>query len=509
MKSTAVVGGMTLVSRLLGFVRDMVIAQAFGATAATDAFFVAFKIPNFLRRLFAEGAFAQAFVPVLSEYKQSNGHGELKAFLDRTAGTLASLLLAATAIGTAAAPWVILVFAPGFAREGRQYDLAVELLRVTFPYLFFISLTAFAGGILNIFGRFAIPAITPLFLNLCMIAAALWLAPLLDEPMVALAWGVLVAGAVQLLFQAPALWRMGLLPRLRWGFHDAGVRRILGLMGPALFGVSVTQINLLLNTVLASLLASGSVSWLYYSDRLLEFPVGLFGVALGTVVLPALSLSHSGGRPEAFSHALDWALRWVLAVGLPATVGLALLAEPILSALFEYKEFGAADVRMAGQSLLAYSLGLIGFVAVKVLVPGYSARQDARSPVRYGVVAVAGNIVLSLALTPWLAHAGLALATALAALANAGLLLRKLLKDGVYRPAPGWAGFFGRAIVANLAMGLLLFHLADMGLWAGWGKLDRLGHLLLWIAAGVGVYCLCLWLCGLRPRHLALRGGEV
>ncbi|BBL72261.1 putative lipid II flippase MurJ [Methylogaea oryzae] len=499
---------MTLVSRLLGFVRDMAIAQAFGATAATDAFFVAFKIPNFLRRLFAEGAFAQAFVPALSECRQNNGHAELKAFIDGTAGALASLLLALTAIGMAAAPWVILLFAPGFAQEGRQYDLAVQLLRVTFPYLFFISLTAFAGGILNIFGRFAVPAITPVILNLCMIAAALWLAPLSDEPMLALAWSVSVAGAAQLLFQAPALWRLGLLPRLRWGFGDAGVRRILGLIGPSLFGVSVTQINLLLNTVLASLLASGSVSWLYYSDRLLEFPVGLFGVALGTVVLPALSLNHSGGRAGAFSLALDWALRWVAAVGLPATVGLALLAEPILSVLFEYEEFTATDVRMAGQSLLAYSLGLVGFVAVKVLVPGYSARQDARSPVRYGVVAVAANIVLSFALAPWLAHAGLALATALAALLNSGLLLRKLLKDGVYQPAPGWGEFFGRMAVANAAMGLWLFRWADRGEWAGWDKAERAGHLLLWVVAGAGVYGLCLWLCGMRPRHLSLRGGE-
>jgi putative peptidoglycan lipid II flippase len=505
LKSTAVVSGMTLISRVLGFVRDMVVAQAFGVSAASDAFFVAFRIPNFLRRLFAEGAFSQAFVPVLSDYKENNSHADLKGFLDRTGGSLALVLMAVSAVGMLAAPLVILLFAPGFARGGPQYALAVEMLRITFPYLFFISLTAFASGILNTFGRFAVPAFTPVFLNLCMIAAALWLAPLMDEPIMALAWGVCAAGLVQFLFQAPALWRIGALPRLRWGFHDPGVMRVIRLMGPALFGVSVTQLNLLISTILASFLATGSVSWLYYSDRLMEFPVGMFGVALGTVVLPVLSRSHAGGRAEAFSNALDWALRWVVLIGIPATVGLALLAEPLLSALFEYREFTASDVHKAGQSLMAYTVGMIGFLAVKVLVPGFTSRQDTRTPVRYGMVSVAANIVLNLALAPVLAHAGLALATALAALLNSGQLLRKLLKDGLYRPVGGWGGFLSRVAVASLAMALLLFHLADMDQWAHWRKVERLWHLALWVTGGAGLYGLCLWLSGLKPRHVLRR----
>ncbi|HLF96086.1 MAG TPA: murein biosynthesis integral membrane protein MurJ [Methylococcaceae bacterium] len=505
LKSTAVVSGMTLISRILGFVRDMVVAHAFGAGAASDAFFVAFRIPNFLRRLFAEGAFSQAFVPVLSDYKENNSHADLKGFLDRTGGSLAVVLMMVTALGMIAAPLVIWLFAPGFARGGEKYELAVEMLRITFPYLFFISLTAFASGILNTFGRFAIPALTPAFLNLCMIAAALWLAPVMDVPILALAWGVCAAGLVQFLFQAPSLWRIGALPRLRWGFHDPGVMRVMRLMGPALFGVSVTQVNLLVSTILASFLATGSVSWLYYSDRLMEFPVGMFGVALGTVVLPVLSRSHAGGKPEAFSNSLDWALRWVLLIGMPASVGLALLAEPLLSALFEYREFTASDVHMAGQSLMAYTVGMLGFLAVKVLVPGFSSRQDTRTPVRYGMWSVAANIVLNVSLAPLLAHVGLALSTALAALINAGLLLQGLLKRGVYRPLPGWGVFLSRVLLANLAMALFLFLMADMAQWAEWRKLERVWRLAFWVAGGAGAYLLCLILSGLAPRHVLRR----
>ncbi|MEO1898761.1 MAG: murein biosynthesis integral membrane protein MurJ, partial [Methylococcales bacterium] len=336
-KSTAIVSSMTMISRVLGFIRDMLFARVFGIDSATDAFFVAFKIPNFMRRLFAEGAFSQAFVPILSDYKEQGSQQALKLFIDRTAGTLALILLLVTIVGVIAAPLLITLFAPGFIHEQKQFDLTVQMLRITFPYLFFISLVAFAGGILNSHGKFAIPAFTPVFLNLCMIAAAIWLSPLMPEPIVALAWGVFAAGIVQLLFQVPALHRLGLLPSFQLGFKDPGVKRILKMMLPALFGVSVTQINLLLDTLIASFLVAGSVSWLYYSDRLVEFPLGIFGIALATVILPNLSKNHAANDPVEFSKSMDWALRLVLLIGLPASVGLLILAEPMLSTLFQYE----------------------------------------------------------------------------------------------------------------------------------------------------------------------------
>ncbi|BCX81489.1 putative peptidoglycan lipid II flippase [Methylomarinovum caldicuralii] len=502
-RSTAVVGGMTLISRILGFIRDVVIAYLFGANAATDAFFVAFKIPNFLRRLFAEGAFSQAFVPVMAEYKEQRGQAELKRFLDRTAGSLAMVLMAVTLLGVIGAPWVILVFAPGFSRSGEVYELAVQMLRITFPYLFFIASTAMAGAILNTFNRFAVPAFTPVLLNLCLIASAWWLAPQLPQPIIALAWGVFAAGSLQLLFQFPALWRLKLLPRLRWGFHDPGVRKILKLMLPALFGVSVTQINLLIDTLLASLLPHGSISWLYYSDRLVEFPLGVFGIALATVILPNLSKDWAAGRREDFSRAIDWALRWVVLIGLPAAAGLAVLARPILATLFQYRAFTAHDVHMAGLSLTAYAVGLVGFILVKILVPGFTARQDTRTPVRFGVAAMVVNIVLNLGLIGWLAHAGLALATSLAACVNGGLLLRRLRRLGVYRPGPGWWGLLLRVVVANGVMAACLYYTAREFSWTELSRPElRLVRLILLIGLGVSVYGGSLWLVGLRLRHL-------
>ncbi|BCX87749.1 putative peptidoglycan lipid II flippase [Methylomarinovum tepidoasis] len=500
-RSTAVVGGMTLISRVLGFVRDVVIAYLFGANAATDAFFVAFKIPNFLRRLFAEGAFSQAFVPVMAEYKEQRGRVELKRFLDRTAGSLALVLMAVTVLGVIGAPWVILVFAPGFARSGEVYALAVQMLRITFPYLFFIASTAMAGAILNTFNRFAVPAFTPVLLNLCLIASAWWLAPQLPQPVTALAWGVFAAGSLQLLFQFPALWRLKLLPRLRWGFHDPGVRKILKLMLPALFGVSVTQINLLIDTLLASFLPHGSISWLYYSDRLVEFPLGVFGIALATVILPNLSKDWAAGRREDFSRAIDWALRWVVLIGLPAAVGLAVLARPILATLFQYRSFTAHDVHMASLSLTAYAVGLIGFILVKILVPGFTARQDTRTPVRFGVAAMVVNIVLNLGLIGWLAHAGLALATSLAACVNGGLLLMRLRRLGVYRAGPGWWGLLLRVVVVNGMMAASLYYAAREFSWEGLLEI-RLLQLAGLIGLGVLVYGSGLWIVGLRFRHL-------
>lgn len=501
-KSTAIVGSMTLISRILGFVRDMVIATIFGADAATDAFFVAFKIPNFLRRLFAEGAFSQAFVPVMAEYKEQRGQAALKIFLDRTAGSLALVLVGVTALGMLGAPWIVLVFAPGFARVGPQYELAVEMLRITFPYLFFISSTALASGILNTLGRFALPALTPVWLNLSLITAAWWLAPHLPEPVMALAWGVFAAGVLQLVFQFPSLWRLKLLPRLRWGFHDPGVRKILKLMLPSLFGVSVTQINLLVDTLLASFLPLGSISWLYYSDRLVEFPIGVFGVALGTVILPNLSKDWALERREVFSTTLDVALRWVVVIGLPATVGLVMLAEPILTALFQYRSFTAHDAHMASLSLMAYGSGLMGFILVKILVPGFTSRQDTKTPVRFGVWTMLANLVLSLSLIWPLAHAGLALATSLAAWVNSGLLLRRLLKEKVYRPGKGWWLFLLRVILANGVMGAVLYYGAGNLDWENRGAEARLVQLILWIGLGGAVCASCLFLVGMRPRHL-------
>jgi putative peptidoglycan lipid II flippase len=501
LKSTAVVSSMTMISRILGFIRDMLFARIFGVDAGTDAFFVAFKIPNFLRRLFAEGAFAQAFVPVLSDYKEQGSKQALKLFIDKTAGTLALVLALVSLIGVIAAPIIITLFAPGFSNEGKQYDLAVQMLRITFPYLFFISSVAFAGGILNSHGKFAVPAFTPVFLNICMISAAIWLSPLMDEPVIALAWGVFAAGIVQLLFQFPALYRLGLLPKLKLGFKDSGVKRILTLMLPAIFGVSVTQINLLLDTIIASLLAAGSVSWLYFSDRLVEFPLGLFGIALATVILPSLSKNHAANDPVQFSKSLNWALQLVLLIGLPASIGLLMLAEPMLSTLFLSDKFTTHDVHLAGESLMAYSMGLLGFILVKVLVPGFSSRKDTKTPVRFGIYAMITNMGLNIILAFPFAHTGLALATSLSAFFNASLLLGKLIKDKIFTPGKNWANFSVKIIFANEVMALFLYIGVDTNQWFEWSEFDRAFNLALWIFLAGLVYLFALLLIGVRPNN--------
>ena len=506
LKSTAVVSAMTLVSRVLGFVRDMLVARLFGASMGTDAFFVAFKIPNLLRRLFAEGAFSQAFVPVLSEYKTQRDQEAVRELVERVTGTLALILFAVTAVGVIAAPVLVSVFAPGFIDEPEKHALAGEMLRLTFPYLLFISLTALAGGILNSYGRFAVPALTPVLLNLSLIGCAVWLAPRMEEPVTALAWGVFIAGAAQLAFQLPFLARLKLLPRPRWGWRDSGVRKILKLMGPAIFGSSVAQINLLFDTLIASLLVTGSVSWLYYSDRLMEFPLGLFGVALATVILPSLSRKHAGDDPAAFSATLDWALRWALLIALPAAVGLALLAGPMLTTLFQYDQFTAADVAMAQMSLIAYSLGLPGFILIKVLAPGFYARQDTKTPVRIGIRAMITNMGLNvLFVVPMVLaglpgpHTGLALATAGSAWLNAGWLLATLKRDGVYTPAEGWPKLFIQVLIANAAMAaLLLWGSAETTQWIEWGAGRRIGQLALWIGAAAALYFAVLFAGGVR-----------
>ena len=504
-RSTAVVSVLTTLSRVLGYVRDVFYAVLLGAGGgvAADAFLVAVKVPNFLRRLFAEGAFSQAFVPVLSEYKVQREHTQVRALVDAVAGSLGSVLAGVTVVGIVAAPAVIAVFAPGFLDDPEKFDLAAQMLRITFPYLLFISLTALAGGILNSYGRFAVPAVTPVLLNLSIIAMALWVAPGMAQPVFALAWGVFIGGVAQLALQLPFLLRLGLLPRPRLGFHHEGVRRVLRLMLPALFGVSVTQINLLLDTLLASFLETGSVAWLYYADRLVEFPLGIFGISLGIVILPALSRDHASGESGGFSRNLDWALRWVVVIGVPSTIGLMLLAGPMLATLFQHGAFTVSDARMAGLALVAYAVGLMGFILVKVLAPGFFARQDTRTPVRIAVVAMVANMAMNLMLIWSLAHVGLALATALGAWVNGGLLYRTLRRQGVYRPGPGWGRFALQVGVAAAALAALLaWGVADLSTWAARDGLSRALHLGAWVFAGAGLYTLLLLALGVRPRQL-------
>ncbi|MCB1857867.1 MAG: murein biosynthesis integral membrane protein MurJ [Gammaproteobacteria bacterium] len=502
LKSLAKVGVNTLLSRILGFLRDLVFAHLFGASAGTDAFFVAFKIPNFLRRLFAEGSFSVAFVPVLTEYKEKRTFEELKLFVDHVAGTLGAVLLAVTVLGVLCAPLIIMVFAPGFMGQSGKLELASDMLRLTFPYLFFISLTAFAGGILNSHQRFGIPAFTPVLLNISMIACAFWLSPLMDRPIVALAWGVLLAGVVQALFQLPFLHQLRLVPRFVFAPKDEGVRRIARLMLPALFGVSVTQLNLLLDTLIASFLVSGSISWLYYSDRLMEFPLGVLGVALGTVILPNLSARHATESPEGFSRTLDWALRWTLLLGLPSAVGLFMLSEAVISTLFLSDLFQAEDVAMSARSLMAYSLGLAPFILIKVLAPGYYARQDTRTPVRIAVMAMFANMVLNILLVFPLAHAGLALATSLSASLNAYLLYRGLRAENVYLPHSGWLWLIVRGVTASLVLAIVLYIGAgDLSGWVESTPGDRVGRLVVLILGGAATYFAALYLLGIRFRH--------
>ena len=511
LRGTSVVGSATLLSRVLGLARDVVFARFTGASDAADAFFVAFKIPNFFRRLFAEGAFAQAFVPVLAEYRQNGGIAAVRELNDRVAGALGGTLLLVTLFGVLCAPLVAGLFAFGWwwgGNEPEKFALATDMLRITFPYLMLISLTGFAGAILNSFDRFAIPALTPVLLNVVLIAAATITTGWFDPPIVALAWGVLAAGVVQLLFQIPFLVAHGLLPRPRWDWQHPGVRKILRLMAPAIFGVSVTQISLVLDTVLASFLPTGSVTWLYFSDRLTELPLGVFGVAVATVILPNLSRQHAGGDPRRFRHTLDWALRSVTLIALPAAVALFVLAEPLLTVLFEYGNMTPRDMQMAAWSLRAYTFGLLAFMLIKVLAPGYFARQDTVTPVRFGLIAIASKMILSLLfVVPLhmyfkLGHMGLAMATAGQAAINAWLLYRGLRHSDVYSPEPGWGAYLLRLLLANLAMAAVLLGLLYLWPhwhdWSWWQRAWRMGAL---VTAGGGTFGLVLLASGLRPRH--------
>src|SRR6267378_2628328 len=518
LKTLATVSSMTFISRVLGLVRDVLIARLFGAGLATDAFFVAFRIPNLLRRLFAEGAFSQAFVPVLSEYRTCRGDTETKLLVDRTATLLTLALVAATALGVAAAPIIIYVSAPGFAATPAKFDLTVAMLRITFPYILFISLVSLAGGILNTWSRFAIPALTPALLNLSFIFGALFLSPYFEPPVMVLAWAVFVGGVLQLALQVPALARIGMLPRPRLSFTDPGVRRILLLMGPAVLGVSVAQVSLLINTIIASFLGDGRISWLYYADRLMEFPTALLGVALGTVLLPSLSKYQSASSDGEYSKLLDWGLRLTFLLAAPAAVALALLSVPLVTTLFYHGEFGASDVWMTRQALIAYSAGLLGLILVKVLAPGFYARQNIATPVRIAVLTLIATQVMNAVFVLSLKqgglehatgigpHAGLALAIALGACLNAGLLYHKLRQHGIYHPQPGWRVFVLKIAAAMAIMVLALWLAMGSAAWwlaaSGAARAAALAGLVL---LGGAAYFASLWLLGFRLGDFSRR----
>ena len=516
LRSSGVVSFFTMLSRFMGLARDIIFARVIGAEALADVFFVAFKIPNFFRRLFAEGAFAQAFVPILGEYREKGSQAAVKALIDRVTGTLGISLLALTLVIVAASPVMAGIFAPKwFFDDPAKFAATADMLRITFPYLLFISMTGVAGGILNSYDRFAVPAFTPLLLNVTLIAAALIAAPLFAEPAYALAWGVFMAGVVQLIFQLPFLHRIHMLPTPKVDWQDSGVRKILALMGPAIFGVSVSQINLLLDTMLATFLPTGSVSWLYYSDRLSELPLGVFAVDIATVILPNLSRHHAAESKQAFSETLDWALILVLIIAVPAAAALMLLAEPILVTLFYYGDvMTARDMSMATLSLRAYAAGLVAFMLIKVLAPGFFARQDMRTPVRIGVIAMVSNMLLNLLFVLplhhyWqIGHMGLAAATSVSAFLNAGLLYVFLRKNNIYSPSAHWLRFSLSLILSLSAMVAVLILVAnqlnanDSVFWqqlVWWQRVANIAGLCL---AGFVTYIGCLFITGFRLADL-------
>ncbi|HYC48346.1 MAG TPA: murein biosynthesis integral membrane protein MurJ [Burkholderiales bacterium] len=495
----AAVSSMTFISRVLGFVRDAIIARVFGAGLATDAFFVAFKLPNLLRRLFAEGAFSQAFVPILAEYKNRRGEAQTRLLVDHVSAVLALALFVVSVIGVIAAPLLIYVSAPGFSAVPEKHALAVELLRITFPYILFISLTAFAGGILNTYSRFSVPAFTPVLLNLSFIGFALWGAPYFEPPVRALAWAVFVGGVVQLAFQVPFLAKLGLLPRFKFDLKDAGVWRVLRQMAPAVFGVSIGQVSLVINNIFASFLVTGSVSWLYYADRLMEFPAGMLGAALGTILLPSLSKHHANDSPEEYSRLLDWGLRITLLLAVPAAAALALLAVPLVSTLFQYGAFTAADTLATRDAVIAYSVGLVALILVKVLAPGFYARQNIKTPVKVAIVSLCATQLMNLALVWHLRHAGLALAISIGACVNAALLYGLLRRAGVYRPQPGWGVFTLKLGLAVYAMGAMLWLASGSTLeWLAGGASQRVLWLAAIVPAGAVTYFAALWILGFR-----------
>jgi putative peptidoglycan lipid II flippase len=507
LRALATVSSLTMVSRVLGYLRDFLIARIFGASLATDAFFVAFKIPNLLRRMFAEGAFSQAFVPVLSGYKNRDGVEETRALIDRVATLLFLALVVTAALGMALAPIIVYLTAPGFAADPQKFQLTVTMLRITFPYIAFISLVALAAGILNTWNRFSVPAITPALLNLSFIFGALLFADRFEQPVMVLAWAVFVGGALQLAFQVPFLVRLGLLPRWRLDWKHPGVRRVLTLMAPAAFGVSVSQVSLLINQIFASFLVTGSISWLYYADRLMELPAGVLGVALGTILLPSLSKYHATGNDAEYSRLLDWGLRMTLLLALPSAVALAVLALPLIATLFHYGRFTTNDAWMTQQALVAYSIGLLGIILVKILAPGFYARQNIATPVKIGIFTLVATQLMNLAFVAPLKHAGLALAIGLGACLNAALLYRFLRKDGFYIPQPGWVLFFLKVAASVALMAVVLFTtMGDARWWLAAGWHLKLSAILGLVVLGSATYGACLLAFGFRLRDFSRRG---
>lgn len=510
LKSGLIVSAMTFISRVLGLVRDVVVANLMGAGASADVFFFANKIPNFLRRLFAEGAFSQAFVPVLTEYHASGDKDKTRELIARASGTLGVIVSIVTLVGVLGSGVVTAMFGAGWfidwlndGPDAGKFELASFMLKITFPYLWFITFVALSGAILNTLGKFAVSSFTPVFLNVMIIGCALYLAPNLEQPEIGLAIGVFLGGLVQFLFQLPFLIKAGMLVKPKWGWKDPGVVKIRTLMIPALFGVSVSQINLLFDTFIASFLATGSISWLYYSDRLLEFPLGLFGIAIATVILPALSRKHVDAQSEGFSHTMDWGVRMVTLLGIPAMLGLMVLAKPMLMVLFMRGEFSPHDVEQASLSLLAYASGLLNFMLIKVLAPGYYSRQDTKTPVKYGIIAMVTNMVFNAIFASLYGYVGLAMATALSAFVNMALLYRGLHIQGVYRLTNKTLLFITRLIIAGGVMVVtVMWLLDDMSLWLTWSFSQRALTLAYLIAAGAGSYLLTVLLLGLRLKDL-------
>ncbi|WP_419418963.1 murein biosynthesis integral membrane protein MurJ [Legionella sp. D16C41] len=502
LRSSTLVSLMTFLSRMTGFVRDMVLAHLFGAEAGMDAFLVAFRIPNFMRRLFAEGAFSQAFVPVLAEYQQTQSHEDVRTFIARVAGRLSTVLSLFTLIGILATPVIIFIFAPGFGEHSSRTILATEMLRITFPYLMLVSLTAMAGAVLNTYGHFVVPAITPVLLNLSLILAAFFLVSYCNPPIVALAWGVLFAGIAQFLFQLPFLRQKQLLIKPRSAKGDEGVRRVMKLMVPALFGVSIAQLNLVVDSIFASFLKVGSVSWLYYTDRLTDFPLGVFGVAIATVILPHLSRRHASQDNSHFSFALDWGLRTILLLGIPASVGLIFFSMPLIACCFAYGKFSTFDLIQTQKSLIALSAGIPAFMMVKVLASGFYATQNIKTPVKIGAIAMIVNSILCAVLIWPLAHAGLALASALAGYVNSGILLFLLRRRKIYQPRKGWLFFILQLVIANSIIALYLYFMAGtIPDWLSLSPVARMGKLFFHVSVSIVIYLMVLYFSGMRVAH--------
>jgi len=497
-KTFASVGGMTTISRILGFIRDSIIARMFGVGIATDAFFVAFKIPNLLRRISAEGAFTQAFVPILAEYKTKKSKVEVNYLISKVATLLGIFLVLITFLGVFGAPWLIYISAPGFISDPEKFNLTVDLLQITFPYIFFISLVSMAGGVLNTYGKFAVPAFTPVWLNVSFIVAALYFSNFFEEPVRVLAWAVFFGGVLQLFFQIPFLKQIGCLPKINFDLKDKGVWRILKLMGPAILGVSIMQISLLINTIFASFLASGSVSWLYYADRLMEFPAGVLGVALSTILLPSLSKSFSKKKSKDYSDLINWGLKFGILLAVPAATALAILAIPLISTLFYYGAFTEKDILMTQYALTAYSVGLVGLILIKILAPAFYAQQNIKTPVKIALFTLFCTQFMNLIFIGSLKHAGLALAIGLGACINAGLLFFHLKKGGLFKLSSGWSIFLSKVIFAAFIMALSLFYFkGTIELWMNYSAFSRFVHLIILIVFGGSVYFAILRLCKL------------